>query len=158
MSWHPEEIGGDIRRELARLGPAAAIGEVVSVWPDAVGAGIAANAWPARWAGDGTLHVAVSSSAWAFELTQLEATIRARLEEHLGKSVPKRLRFAVGRLPEQGNDEIKSFARTVPKLTPDELAHGERLAAAIENPELRAAVARAAAASLARGAEPGGRP
>ena len=36
-------------------------------------AAIAANAWPARIARDGTLHVATSSSAWAFELTP-EAT------------------------------------------------------------------------------------
>jgi hypothetical protein len=156
MSWHPEKIGEDVRRELARLGPAAATGEIVAVWHAAVGSGIAANAWPARCARDGTLHVAVSSSAWAFELTQLETTIRARLEEHLGGSSPRRLRFAVGLLPEHGSEEVKSFAREVPKLTPDELAHGERLAAAIDDSELRAVVARAAAASLAweRNAEP----
>ena len=45
---------------------------------------VAANAWPARIARDGTLHVNTSSSAWAFELGQLAPTILERLSEKLG--------------------------------------------------------------------------
>ena len=74
--------------------------EVLAAWPEAVGPMVAANAWPARIARDGTLHVNTSSSAWAFELGQLAPEILERLSEKLGESAPKALRFAVGHLPE----------------------------------------------------------
>ena len=64
-------IEDEIRRELSRFGPAAGLGDIVAAWPECFGAGIAANAWPARLARDGSLHVTTSSSAWAFELTHL---------------------------------------------------------------------------------------
>src|SRR5215216_1734477 len=76
-----EDLGGTVRGELDKLGPGGAIVDVVRVWPSAVGEQIARNAWPARVARDGTLHVATSSSAWAFELGHLEADVRARLGE-----------------------------------------------------------------------------
>ena len=63
-----ERIGNEVERELGRFGPAAGMAELLRAWPDAVGEEIARNAWPARIARDGTLHVATSSSAWAFEL------------------------------------------------------------------------------------------
>ena len=44
MSWFPRRIGDEIGRELRRLGPSAALGDVVRAWPDAVGAAIAAAA------------------------------------------------------------------------------------------------------------------
>jgi hypothetical protein len=150
--WHPGPIGLEVRRELDRFAGAGALSDLVRAWPDAVGPAIAENAWPARTARDGTLHVAVSSSAWAFELTQLEGTIRTRLGEHLAGSVPKRLRFAVGRLPERGPEPVESPSRTVPKVRADHRARGAEIAARIEDDELRALVARAAAASLARAA------
>lgn len=152
MSWHPERIGQAVTSELARFGPAGAIGEIMAAWPLAVGEAIAANAWPARCARDGTLHVAASSSVWAFELTQLEATIRERLAERLGEKAPPHVRFAVGRLPEAGAAEgVEIPVRTVPKLTEEARAAGERIAAEIDDDELRALVARAAALSLSGG-------
>lgn len=143
-----EPIGDELRRELARLGPGGAISKVVEVWPAAVGAAIAANAWPARIARDGTLHVATSSSPWAFELTQLEESMRARLREHLGEGAPRRLRFAPGRLPEPGVENVETPARTVPAPSRATRAAAEKLAAGIADPGLREAVARAAATSL----------
>jgi hypothetical protein len=143
-----EPLGEDVRRELGRLGPAGAIADVVAVWPDAVGPGIAANAWPARIARDGTLHVATKSSTWAFELTQMSATIRERLEAALESSAPTSLRFAPGRLPEPGGEDVETSKRTVPTPSPRALAAGEEIAAGIADPTLREAVARAAAASL----------
>ena len=65
----PEPLGGDVRRQLARLGPAGDTVEIAAAWPAAVGRAIAANAWPARVSRDGTLHVSTSSSTWAFELS-----------------------------------------------------------------------------------------
>jgi hypothetical protein len=143
-----ESLGPELRRELTRLGPGGAIADVVAAWPAAVGPAIAANAWPARVARDGTLHVATSSSAWAFELTQLESTVRARLREGLGDAVPARLRFAPGRLPAPGEESVESSQRTVPTPSRRVRAAAEEIAASIDDPDLREAVARAAAASL----------
>ena len=142
-----------MRQELTRLGPGGAISDVVAAWPEAVGAAIAANAWPSRIGRDGTLHVATSSSAWAFELTHLEDTMRACLESRLGTSVPPRLRFAPGPLPEPGAENVETSERAVPTPSPRARAAAGEIAADIVSPGLREAVARAAAASLA-GAEP----
>ena len=142
-------IGGEVRRELGRFGPAAGMAELVAAWPGAVGEQIAAQAWPARFARDGTLHVAVSSSVWAFELTQLESDIRARLGEVLVENAPARLRFTVGPIPETGLDAEPDAKKNAPKASAAHLAEGERVASAIEDPGLREAVARAIAASLA---------
>jgi hypothetical protein len=149
-----EPLGEDIRRELGRLGPAGAIADVVAAWPDAVGPAIAANAWPARISRDGTLHVATRSSTWAFELTQLSATIQDRLAAVLETSGPTSLRFAPGRLPEPGAETVAEEKRTVPSPSRAALAAGEEIASGIADPALREAVARAAAASL-EAAEPG---
>ena len=149
MSWHPSPIGATVRAELRRFGPAGTLGEIVAAWPDAVGPAVAANAWPARRSHDGTLHVAASSSVWACELTQLEATIRDRLAERLGAEAPERLRFAVGRLPAPAAGDATSSERTAPEVSSAHRVEGKEIAAPIENEELRALVARAAAASLA---------
>jgi predicted nucleic acid-binding Zn ribbon protein len=146
-----EPIGRDVRRELARFGPAAGMSEVVAAWPGAVGEAIARNAWPARLSRDGTLHVATASAAWAFELAQLEPELLTRLRGGLGSLAPPRLRFAVGRLPEApAEPELPERSRRTPSAADREEA--ERLAAAIEDGELRELVARAAAESLARAA------
>ena len=122
---------------------------MVAAWPQAVGEGIARNAWPARIARDGTLHVATSSSAWAFELGQMAAALVERLRSELGPEAPGRLRFAVGPLPEPGTPAVEDVRRNVPDVTPAARAEAERIARAIDDPALREAVARAAAASLA---------
>jgi predicted nucleic acid-binding Zn ribbon protein len=145
----PGPIGDEVRRELARFGPEAGLGELVAAWPEAVGPGVAANAWPARIARDGTLHVATASSAWAFELTQLAETVVRRLRERLGEQAPTHLRFAVGPLPEGGPEAVEEVRSSGPKMTPEYTAQGRRIASEIEDPELRETVARAAAASLA---------
>lgn len=149
--WVLRTVGESILEELGRFGPAGAIGPIVDAWPAAVGAGIAEQAWPARLARDGTLVVATSSSVWAFELTQLEATVRKRLAVALGDAAPARLRFQPGRLPERGAEPPDEPARPAGAQV-DEASRrrGAELAAAIEDEELRALVARAAAASLAR--------
>jgi hypothetical protein len=143
-----EPLGEDVRRELGRFGPAGAIADVVAVWPEAVGPAIATNAWPARISRDGTLHVATRSSTWAFELTQLAATIQERLAEALEPPTPTSLRFATGRLPEPGAEDVKEEKRTVPTPSPATVAAAEEIASRIADPALREAVARAAAASL----------
>jgi hypothetical protein len=147
-----ERIGENAQRELARFEPARGLIELVAVWPEAVGSEIARNAWPARLARDGTLHVATSSSTWAFELTHLEAEVRKRLRGQLGESVPKQLRFAPGRLPSPSAESPEDGRREPPAVRPETRKQAESLAAGIEDEELRKAVANAAAASLGRAA------
>jgi hypothetical protein len=144
-------IEDEIRRELSRFGPASGMGDIVTAWPECVGAGIAANAWPARMARDGSLHVATSSSAWAFELTHLAPSILERLQQRLEEAAPTALRFAPGPLPEASPEPEEALKRTALKVTEADRAQGARIAAAIEDPDLREAVARAAEASLAAG-------
>jgi hypothetical protein len=145
-----ERIGDDVRRELGRFGNAGAMADIVSAWPAAVGQTVAANAWPARLGRDGTLHVATSSSAWAFELTQLVDEVAARLRESLGDTAPASFRFAPGPLPEAAVPPADE--RSKPRLEPTlaQAREARAWAAAIEPEELRKTVEKAARASLAR--------
>lgn len=146
----PERIERDVRRELERFGTSGAIADVVAAWPDAVGESISRNAWPARIARDGTLHVSTSSSAWAFELGLLEARLLDRLVAAVGERAPKKLRFAPGHLPEPAAPEEATAVRRPPRVTEQHLQAGDELAATISDENLRKLVAKAAATSLAR--------
>jgi hypothetical protein len=112
---------------------------------------VAMNAWPARFARDGTLLVSTSSSAWAFELGQLEGEILPRLRAALGKGAPKRLRFAPGPLPDRREPASARPRPTPPRPTPEQAHAAHELAAAISSEELRKSVEKAARASLASG-------
>ena len=73
-------VGDSVARELSRFGAAGqGMSPVVDAWPAAVGEEIARNAWPARLARDGTLHVHTKDSIWAFELANRVEEIRGRL-------------------------------------------------------------------------------
>jgi len=137
-------VGDEVARELARFGVPAGLAPLVEAWPAAVGPEIARNAWPARISRDGTLHVHASSSAWAFELGQLEARIR----ESLGEHAPMRLRFGVGPLPEPTVDSAEERAQR-DDPSPEHFAAAAELAAQIDDENLRKVVAKAAALSLA---------
>jgi hypothetical protein len=145
-----DRIEAQVRRELDRFGPVGSIGRLVEVWADAVGDAIARNSWPGRVARDGTLHVNTSSSAWAFELSQLRPTILERLRESAPEAAPKELRFAPGPLPEPACEEAVATVSTPPAVTSEVLGEAERLAAGIDDETLRKLVARAAAASLSK--------
>jgi hypothetical protein len=123
---------------------------VVAVWPTVVGPEIARNAWPARFARDGTLHVAVSSSPWAFELAQLEPELSARLAHALGEDEPRRLRFAPGELPEGSAENVPKERKSLPPPSAEHLAQAAKIAAPVQDSDLRELISRAAAASLAR--------
>jgi hypothetical protein len=145
-----DRIGSDVRRELDRFGPPGSIGRLVEAWPAAVGDSIARNAWPARVARDGTLHVSTSSSAWAFELAQLAPTILDRVRELAGDDAPKKLRFAPGPVPEPSIPEASQVQHAPPEASPETRAEADRIAASVADEELRELVARAAAASLSQ--------
>ena len=145
-----KKLDDEIARELRRFGPAAGMPAVIEAWPVAVGTTIARNAWPARIARDGTLHVATSSSSWAFELGLLESDILRGLRSALGSKAPRSLRFAVGKLPEPDLDDESARACEPFRPSAEHLERGADIAAGIEHEELRKLVAKAAAQSLER--------
>jgi hypothetical protein len=145
-----ERIGDAVRQELRRFGSAGAMADVVEAWPRLVGEQVAANAWPARFSRDGTLHVNTSSSAWAFELGQLEREILPRVQAALGKAAPKSLRFAPGPLPEPAVEASAATAEPLPEATLEQAREAQAWAAEIGSEELRKTVEKAARASLAR--------
>ena len=136
-----------MKRELRRFGPNAEMGDVVAAWPAAVGAEIARNAWPARFQRDRTLIVHSRDAIWGFELGHRAAEISSRLP---GKPA---LKFVPGPLPEPGAEPPQATPRGAPPATLEQVEQATRWAAEIDDEELRALVARAAAASLARGSE-----
>ena len=141
-----ERVGGAVQRELGRFGPTVGLERFVQRWREAVGVEIARNAWPARLARDGTLHVHAKDSIWAFELTSRAEEIRSRL----GEDAPPRLAFTPGPLPE-ADGSVAEPADSPPLLpSAEHVAQAEALVRGIGDSELRKVVAKAAAASLAR--------
>ena len=149
----PERIGDDVRRQLGRFGPAAGMAELVEAWPGLVGEQIARNAWPARIGRDGTLHVATSSSAWAFELAQLAPQLLERLGSALGAAAPRGLRFAPGKLPDAPDPAAERAAGRVVDPSAEHLELASALTESIDDESLREVVAKTAARSLARAAD-----
>jgi hypothetical protein len=145
-----EPIADVVRGELTRFGAPSGMPELLEAWVEIAGSEIVRNAWPARVARDGTLHVATSSSAWAFELTQLAPEILRRLSEQMGESSPKALRFAPGHLPEPPGPAPETARPEAVVPSAGDRAAARRLAAEIDDEELRRRVQKAAALSLAR--------
>jgi hypothetical protein len=150
-----QRLGDDARRLLAASGmpDPGPLDAIAAVWPAAVGDAVARSAWPRRLARDKTLHVATVSSTWAFELDRLAPELLERLATALharpGAIVPVSVRFAPGPVPEPPPAEPN---QPPPAGAVDEQtsAAGAALAAPIADEALRALIARAAAASLAR--------
>jgi hypothetical protein len=140
-----DRVGDAVSRELARFGPTAGMAPIVEAWPAAVGEVIARNAWPARLARDGTLHVNTTDSIWAFELKSRAEEIRARLGEH----APPRLAFAPGPIPEVREAASDGVAKAPPIPSPEHVAEADSLVRVIRDEDLRKVVAKAAALSLA---------
>ena len=147
-----DRLERQVRRELGRFGPVA--GDMVGIvraWPAAVGETVARNAWPARLARDGTLHVNTASATWAFELGRLATTILEQLCSELGETTPPAVRFAAGPIPEPEAEAAAKRGPDRPEIGAEHRSEAAEIAAGIEDEELRGYVARAAAASLARG-------
>ena len=152
-----ERVDAEIRRELGRFRPLAddahaePIVAVARAWPRAVGETVARNAWPARIGRDGTLHVSTVSATWAFELARLSDTILEQLGTELGEVAPRALSFAPGRVPETRVESPGAVPAKGSPASAVERVRADRIAAGIDDEELRRLVARAAAASLAKG-------
>jgi Dna[CI] antecedent, DciA len=140
-----DPLGKSLRAELARFGPAVGMAPLTDAWPVAVGPEIARNAWPARLARDGTLHVHTKDSIWAFELKSRAEEIRGRL----GELAPPRLAFAPGPLPAPSEPAREPAGRGTCQPSADDVAKADSLARVIRDEELRKVVAKAVALSLA---------
>lgn len=154
-----ERLGDEVRRSLAGAGvpDVGVLAAVTRAWLSAVGPGIAGAAWPARIGRDGTLHVHAATSVWAFELDRMQAEILTRLSEVVeGEELPPRLRFTVGPVPAAAVPDAPVEAPPPPPATVEARAEADRLAATVEDADLRELVRRAAAASLS--SRPDGRP
>ena len=81
-----DRIQRHVERQLGRFDGSGSMPRIVAAWRGAVGDEVARNAWPARVARDGTLHVHTSSSVWAFELGQLAPRILEQLAAELGST------------------------------------------------------------------------
>jgi hypothetical protein len=116
-----------------------------SVWEMAVGPRIAARTQPVRLE-RGVLLVRVATAAWASELTMLGESIVARLRAR--GVVLESVRFTVGKISPPVARPAKPPVVVAPPNAPlpESL---QPLVAKIEEPELRAAVTRAAAQSIA---------
>ena len=142
-----DRVGDAVARELNRFGPVAGMGRLIEIWPAAVGVEIARNAWPARVARDGTLHVHAKDSIWAFELTSRAEEIRQRL----GELAPPKLTFTPGPLPEHSPEPSEEPAKFSLKPSKEHVAKADSLTRGIRDADLRKLVAKAVAASLAKG-------
>jgi Dna[CI] antecedent DciA-like protein len=140
-----DRVGDAIGRELARFGPAVGMAPLVEAWPAAVGPDIARNAWPARLARDGTLHVHTTDAIWSFELKGRAEEIRARLGEH----APPRIAFAPGPVPEPPDTTPEAAGRAPVEPTPGHVAEADSLVRVIRDEELRKVVAKTVALGLA---------
>jgi hypothetical protein len=138
----PRAIAGTIdkltRPALARRGLAGAA--VVAEWGSIVGPAMARYTcplrivWPRDKAGEGTLHLRVSSSALATELQHLQPQLLERINGFFGYCAVARLAISHGPLPR----------RPAPPKPPPRLASPqevERRLAAVDNPDLKAALA-----------------
>jgi hypothetical protein len=149
-----ERLEGSLRGALRSAGvpDAGALADVTRAWPDAVGDAIARAAWPQRIARDGTLLVAAASATWAFELGLLGEEILAKLAATVGADAPAAIRFSPGVVPSPSAPLPQEDVTVAPEIDGPTRLLAEELTVAMTDEELRATIARAAAASLAKAA------
>jgi predicted nucleic acid-binding Zn ribbon protein len=91
----PKPLGDSIRALRTEVQPQTPLAAIQAVWPDAVGARIAAEARPVRER-DGTVTVECRAATWAQELDLLHDDLLAGLNAALGADQVTRLRMVVG--------------------------------------------------------------
>ncbi|MCU0306774.1 MAG: DUF721 domain-containing protein [Thermoleophilia bacterium] len=166
----PAAVGDLVGRLTRRLGgspPArGGLSRLAAAWPGAVGPQAAGASLPVRRTRAGVVSVACADAAWAHELRARQELILARLAELAPEERVAGLRFVVAdhALPPPPGAAATGPAapapapRAAPRPTPAQSTAAAGLVAGIEDPEIRALAARAAAAGLARAARPGGGP
>jgi hypothetical protein len=119
-------------------------------WDDAVGPRIARRARPSRLDG-GILYVRVTSSPWLAELSFHKTEMAAKLNQAVGTEVVREVRLHIGPLPtgdvaDEGVGVVPPPPKKRPlplapeKLPAETLARIDAEIAALDDPDLRAAV------------------
>lgn len=125
----------------------------VNAWPDVVGDEVARHTHGFALRGDGELVVFVDGAAWANQLSLMADEIQQRMNEHLGETGVRSLRFTVSKNVnervtwEAHIDAAEDFytpdEHTPVSLDPVELEQARHVAAAVRDPELRETALRA---------------
>jgi predicted nucleic acid-binding Zn ribbon protein len=93
----PRSLGLALEDLRDRVAPETLLAEVQRVWPEAVGATIAAEAVPTAERG-GSITVSCSASVWAQELDLMAVEILTRLNQLLRGAPVQRLRCVTARV------------------------------------------------------------
>lgn len=144
----PRPLPGLIQECLQGLGLAERLreAEIWRVWPDVVGATVAARAQPLRII-NGTLTVAVSSAPWIQELRFMTGMMKDKLNSRLGGEVVREIVLKAGKVQKAVIDEEPDMSPPKP-LTAAQLALIEEQSSAIADPEARQVFADLMKASL----------
>lgn len=127
----------------AGLAPLLAQLEVFAAWPAAVGTAMAQHTWPLGLK-EGVLTVGTDHPAWRQELHFRQAQVLEALAARLGKGVVKGIHSVVGQRPDGVPNQPAA------PVTPEVQSWATTLTQGIEDPGLRQALARAAAAQQAQ--------
>jgi predicted nucleic acid-binding Zn ribbon protein len=84
-----------LRAALERSAPRTELAAVQSVWREAVGEAVAAQAEPVTER-EGEITVRCKTATWAEELSLMEEQLLDRLRELLGEGAPSRLKCLAG--------------------------------------------------------------
>lgn len=109
-------------------------------WDEAVGEQIAGQARPAAFR-DGVLTVVVASAPWMQELNFLKRSLVEKLNALIGEPVVREIYLKAGKIDAPPVPE-PTQAPPARELTPAERDHVAAETAAIDDPELRASLAR----------------
>ena len=93
----PEPLGNALKRFLENPGLAKRVGQATALeaWPSVVGPAVAAAAKPISVTSDGTLLVAVRSSAWMNELSLMERDLLEALNRANPSAPLSRIRWTI---------------------------------------------------------------
>jgi predicted nucleic acid-binding Zn ribbon protein len=94
----PEPLGAALRRYLDSQGLAKRVGQnnAMDTWPAVVGPAVAAAARPLAVMADGTLIVAVRTSAWMNELSLMERDLLEAMNRANPDAPLTRIRWQIG--------------------------------------------------------------
>lgn len=146
----PRPMPGLLQESLQGLGLAERLreAEIWRVWPDVVGAAVAARAQPLRII-NGALTVAVSSAPWMQELRFMTGMMKDKLNTRLGAEVVREIVLKPGRVDTPAKEAPEE--KLPPKrLTPLQKALIEECSASIGDPETSRAFAELMRASMER--------
>src|SRR5919109_4717827 len=115
-------------------------GRIWLLWEEAVGRQIASHARPVTLR-DGVLTVAVANAPWMQELNFLQRGLAEKLNSLLGEPIVREIFLKAGRIepPRPPEPEPRPAAR---ELTPAEQELIDAETAAVDDPEIRASLAR----------------